>query len=180
MIRSGDSRWTTRRSIGGGSRYAPELEQRCRPHLKVTTDSWRVDETYVKVKKVWMYLYRAVDSQENTLEFLLSNKRYRGDLTFLLESAFCATYDQSSDWTRQNLAALVEGLPEITAGEVKTYKAKEADACADASIIRVSQLYLFTHVSIQSEKSQSPIVYRVYYRHLYDFQRRRRISTRNS
>src|SRR6266571_7761191 len=41
--------------------YAPELEKRCHPHLKVTTDSWRVNETYVKVKKVWMYLYRAVD-----------------------------------------------------------------------------------------------------------------------
>jgi transposase-like protein len=33
--------------------YAPELEQRCRPHLKAANDSWRVDETYVKVKKVW-------------------------------------------------------------------------------------------------------------------------------
>ena len=44
-------------------RYAPELERRCRPHLKATTDSWRVDETYVKVKKVGMCLYRAVDSQ---------------------------------------------------------------------------------------------------------------------
>jgi transposase, IS6 family len=52
--------------------YAPELERRCRPHLKGTNDSWRVDETYVKVKKVWMYLYRAVDSEGNTLEFLLS------------------------------------------------------------------------------------------------------------
>jgi len=55
--------------------YAPELEKRCRPHLKMTNDSWRVDETYVKVKKVWMYLYRAVDSQGNTLEFLLSPAR---------------------------------------------------------------------------------------------------------
>jgi len=55
--------------------YAPELEKRCRPHLKATTDSWRVDETYVKVKKVWMYLYRAVDSQGNMLEFLLSPTR---------------------------------------------------------------------------------------------------------
>jgi len=55
--------------------YAPELEQRSRPHLKVTNDSWRVDETYIKVKKVWMYLYRAVDSQGNTLEFLLSPTR---------------------------------------------------------------------------------------------------------
>jgi len=55
--------------------YAPELEKRFRSHLKATTDSWRVDETYVKVKKVWMYLYRAVDSQGNTLEFLLSPTR---------------------------------------------------------------------------------------------------------
>jgi len=52
--------------------YAPELEKRSRPHLKATTDSWRVDETYVKV---WMYLYRAMDSQGNTLEFLLSETR---------------------------------------------------------------------------------------------------------
>ena len=36
--------------------YAPELEKRCRPHLKETTDSWRVDETYVKIKGVWMYV----------------------------------------------------------------------------------------------------------------------------
>ena len=42
--------------------YAPELEKRCSPHLKMTNDSWRVDETYIKVKKVWMYLYRAGDS----------------------------------------------------------------------------------------------------------------------
>jgi transposase, IS6 family len=56
-------------------RYAPELEKRCRPHLKATTDSWRVDETYVKVKKVWMSLYRTVDSQGNTLEFLVSATR---------------------------------------------------------------------------------------------------------
>jgi len=55
--------------------YAPEREKRCKPHLKATNDSWRVDETYVKVKKVWMYLYRAVDSQGNTLEFLLSPTR---------------------------------------------------------------------------------------------------------
>ncbi len=56
-------------------RYAPELEKRCRPHLNTTNDSWRVDETYVKVKTTWMYLYRAVDSQGNTLEFLLKATR---------------------------------------------------------------------------------------------------------
>lgn len=56
-------------------RYAPELEKRCRPHLRRTPDSWHVDETYVKVKGVWMYLYRAVDSQGNTVEFRLSATR---------------------------------------------------------------------------------------------------------
>ena len=55
--------------------FAPELDRRCRPHLKATTDSWRVDETYIKVKGTWLYLYRAVDSQGNTLEFLLSETR---------------------------------------------------------------------------------------------------------
>jgi IS6 family transposase len=56
-------------------RYAPELERRVKRHLKPTNDSWRVDETYVKVKGRWLYLYRAVDSSGNTLEFMLSERR---------------------------------------------------------------------------------------------------------
>src|SRR5260370_35137771 len=56
-------------------RNAPDLEKRCRPHLKACNDSWRVDETYMNIKKPWMYLYRAVDSEGNTLEFLLSPTR---------------------------------------------------------------------------------------------------------
>ena len=55
--------------------YSPELDKRCRPYLKPTNDSWRIDETYVKVKGVWKYLYRAVDSAGNTLDFMLSAKR---------------------------------------------------------------------------------------------------------
>ena len=55
--------------------YAPELEKRIRPHLRPTNGSWRVDETYVKVKGRWTYLYRAVDSRGQTIDFLLSAKR---------------------------------------------------------------------------------------------------------
>ncbi|GHO47047.1 hypothetical protein KSX_52100 [Ktedonospora formicarum] len=46
-------------------RYAPERNKRCRPHLKLSNDSWRIDETYVKIKGRWMYLYLAVDSVGN-------------------------------------------------------------------------------------------------------------------
>ena len=55
-------------------RYAPELERRLRSRLKPTSDSWRVDETYVRVKGKWVYLYRAVDSTGATIDFLLSAK----------------------------------------------------------------------------------------------------------
>lgn len=54
---------------------APEIEKRCRPHLKTTTDSWRVDETSIQVKKEWVSLYRAVDSHGNTLDFWFSSTR---------------------------------------------------------------------------------------------------------
>ena len=56
-------------------RYAPELDKRCRPHLMETNDSYRVDETYIKIKKKWYYLYRAVDSKGNTIDFFLSKTR---------------------------------------------------------------------------------------------------------
>ena len=43
-------------------RYAPELQRCLRRRLNPTNDSWRMDETYVRVKGKWRYLYRAVDS----------------------------------------------------------------------------------------------------------------------
>jgi transposase-like protein len=54
---------------------ARKLEQRLRGHLKPTNGSWRVDETYVKVKGRWYYLYRAIDSAGATIDFLLSTFR---------------------------------------------------------------------------------------------------------
>src|SRR3954467_6915269 len=55
--------------------YAPELEKRIRPHLRTCNGSWRVDETSVKGKGRWTYLYRAVDGRGQTIDFLLSAKR---------------------------------------------------------------------------------------------------------
>ncbi|OUB14985.1 IS6 family transposase, partial [Bacillus thuringiensis serovar yunnanensis] len=52
-------------------RYGSELDKRVRRHWKKTNDSWGVDETHIKVKGKWMYLYRAVDSKGNTVDFYL-------------------------------------------------------------------------------------------------------------
>lgn len=46
-----------------------------RPPLKLAGASYRIDETYVKVGKSWKYLYRALDKEGNTIEFMLSAKR---------------------------------------------------------------------------------------------------------
>src|SRR5260370_28980433 len=53
-------------------RYGPELEKRLRRHRKPTNKSGRVDETYIRVKGRWCYLYRAIDSAGATIDFLLS------------------------------------------------------------------------------------------------------------
>ena len=55
--------------------YAAELEKRLRPHLRTSNGSWRVDETYVRVKGRWTYLYRAVDSRGQTVDFMLAAHR---------------------------------------------------------------------------------------------------------
>ena len=59
-------------------RYAPVLNERIRSQMRRPNRSWRVDETYVRVAGQWTYLYRAIDSAGNTIDFLLSPKR---DLT---------------------------------------------------------------------------------------------------
>jgi IS6 family transposase len=56
-------------------RYAREINKRVRQHLKVSGMSCRVDETYIKVGKTCKYLYRAVDKQGDTIEFMLSARR---------------------------------------------------------------------------------------------------------
>ncbi len=55
--------------------YAPEINKRIRPYLKMTGTSYRVDETYIRVGKECKYLYRAVDKEGQTIEFMLSAKR---------------------------------------------------------------------------------------------------------
>jgi transposase-like protein len=55
--------------------FGPELDKRCRPHLRRTNRSWRLDETYINIKGKQRFLYRAVDSTGQTIDFLLTERR---------------------------------------------------------------------------------------------------------
>ena len=56
-------------------RYAPLLVVEARKHKRSVGVSWRFDETYIKVRGQWKYLYRAVDKHGDTIDFLLTAKR---------------------------------------------------------------------------------------------------------
>ena len=55
--------------------YAPRIEKVFRKIKRRTGLRWRLDETYIKIKGDWKYLYRAVDKNGNTIDFLLTAKR---------------------------------------------------------------------------------------------------------
>ena len=55
--------------------YAPELDRRLRRNLKPTHGNWLVDETYIRIKGVWHYLYRAMDAIGGSVDFRLNKHR---------------------------------------------------------------------------------------------------------
>ncbi len=61
------NRWVTR--------YSSAIAEAARRRKKSCDCSWRMDETYIKVKGAWVYLYRAVDKHGKTLDFMLSERR---------------------------------------------------------------------------------------------------------
>jgi IS6 family transposase len=75
--------------------FGPEIDKRIRPFLKPTNDSFRVDETYIKVKGLWKYLYRAVDSKGNTIDFMLSANRDIHATKRFFKKALSSPHNQS-------------------------------------------------------------------------------------
>ena len=59
------------------NKFMPEIEIQMRKRKKVVGKRWRMDETYIKVKGAWRYLYRAVDKDGQTIDFLLTKRRRR-------------------------------------------------------------------------------------------------------
>jgi transposase-like protein len=56
-------------------KYSPQLEEAFHRRKRPVWSSWRMDETYIKVKGEWKYLYRAVDKYGKTIDFLLTEQR---------------------------------------------------------------------------------------------------------
>jgi len=56
-------------------KYVPEFEKKWDPYSRPVGSSWRVDETYIKIRGAWKYLYRAVEKEGLTVDFLLSEHR---------------------------------------------------------------------------------------------------------
>ena len=110
--------------------YAPQLEAEHRKRRKPCGTSWRMDETYIKVKGEWVYLYRAVDTEGGTVDFLLTKKRdKKAALRFFrkairlngMPEQVTPEALQAVDWNRIDLSAwlallkLQNKLPELNA-----------------------------------------------------------------
>jgi transposase-like protein len=77
------------------NQYSPEISNRMRKHLNKTNDSWRVDATYVKVKGKWHYLYRAVDSNCDTIDFMLNPTRNKKSAKKFFKKALKSKHNQT-------------------------------------------------------------------------------------
>ncbi len=74
--------------------YSPIINEKVRKHLKQTNDSWRMDETYIKIKGKDCYLYRAVDSFGKTIDFFVSENRDKNTAKEFFRKALGASHNQ--------------------------------------------------------------------------------------
>src|SRR5205085_1128943 len=78
-------RWT--------QRYAPEVECRLNGQLKPKRSTWHIDETFVGISGRWLYLFRAVDSSGQTVDFYVSERRDRRAANCFLKRGALANPD---------------------------------------------------------------------------------------
>lgn len=71
-------------------KYAPLIAANAQAKKRPTENSWRMDETYIKVKGKWTYLYRAIDRDGKTLDFMLSERRDTAAARRFFKRAICS------------------------------------------------------------------------------------------
>ncbi|KAF2328063.1 IS6 family transposase [Flavobacterium ginsenosidimutans] len=90
-------------------KFAPSLEAEMKKRKGRVGTSWRLDETYIKVKGIWCYLHRAVDRSGNTVDFLLTKRRQRMSAQSFLIKAIsnnCSPRVINIDKSGSNTAAI--------------------------------------------------------------------------
>lgn len=108
--------------------YSPKLAESFKSKKKSTGSSWRMDETYVKVKGTWMYLYRAVDKNGNTIDFYFAKTRAKKDALKFFKKAIKTAGKPNKvtiDKSGSNTAALNEinnNLPKNEQIEIRQIK----------------------------------------------------------
>jgi putative transposase len=107
-------------------RFSPLLEKASRHHKHAVGNGWRMDETYIRVKGVWKYLYRAVGKEGKTADFLLTAKRDAAAARRFFDKAMWHAEDPvtvTMDKSGANKAALAqlntERVTPITIRQVK-------------------------------------------------------------
>ena len=93
--------------------YAPEVQRRLRGQLKPKGSTWHMDETFVRIAGRWRYLFRAVDSSGQTVDFYLSETRDREAAKWFLKRALanpdnCPPHVFARDKLRSYPAAIRE------------------------------------------------------------------------
>ncbi len=96
-------------------RFLPLIEKVSRKHKRAVGGSWRMDETSIKVKGVWKYLYRAVDKRGKTVDFLLTAKRDMAAAKRFFDKAIEAN-DAPEKVTMDKSGANKVAIDEINAG----------------------------------------------------------------
>ena len=96
-------------------KYSPGIAKRAQIKKSPTAGSWRMDETYIKVKGKWMYLYRAIDKHGKTLDFMLSKRRDKAAARLFFRRAI-ETNGLPSRIVIDKSGANLEGLQRINVG----------------------------------------------------------------
>ena len=119
--------------------YAPEIDKRCRPHLKPTNDSWRVDETYIL--------------RQRTVEVFVSSGRFRGQhfgLSALVRNAMRSSAEQ---FLRKTLNASHTQSPRvINVDKNAAYPAAVEDLKADEQLPETTELRLVLYLNNRVEQ----------------------------
>jgi transposase-like protein len=112
----------------------PVLEKAFRRHKKAVGRSWRMDETYIKVRGQWKYLYRAVDKEGNTVDFLLRAHRDKTAARRYFEKSIEQNGEPETvtiDKSGANLAAL-DALNEERQTPIKISPEQVSEQCCRA------------------------------------------------